>query len=269
MAKIFKLFIVAAVLVSFGFVSSPAFAVPPSEPGAISAPAAIQSQAAGSLDLGPELTYGIANQSWFFLPAASFNPRDSAITFAYSGLGYIQRTGGSSTMFWAPLVVPAGARLNYIRYFYYDNSAQDLTVYISKFPGDTSPTVVDIENGSSSGTPGYASSFFALNETIRYGATPSEEQGYVVYVSLPDASSNMRFKGVVVFYQLQLSPAPATASFSDVPTSHPFFQYIEALYASGITTGYGGTSNFGPNDYVTRGQMAAFLARALGLHWAN
>ena len=111
MAKIFKLFIVAAVLVSFGFVSSPAFAAPPSEPGAISAPAAILSQAAGSADLDPELTYGLADTSWFFLPAASFNPRDSAITFAYSGAGYIQRTGGSSSMFWAPLVLPAGRYL--------------------------------------------------------------------------------------------------------------------------------------------------------------
>ena len=37
-----------------------------------------------------------------------------------------------------------------------------------------------------------------------------------------------------------MSPAPATATFpNDVPTSHPFFQYIEALSASGITAGCG------------------------------
>ena len=41
--------------------------------------------------------------------------------------------------------------------------------------------------------------------------------------------------GAIVSYQLQVSPAPGAASFNDVPTSDPAFQYIEALFASGIT----------------------------------
>jgi hypothetical protein len=42
---------------------------------------------------------------------------------------------------------------------------------------------------------------------------------------------------------------------------------IEAIAAAGITTGCNPPSNtsFCPDDYVTRGQMAAFLARALDL----
>lgn len=64
-----------------------------------------------------------------------------------------------------------------------------------------------------------------------------------------------------------MSPVPSTATFGDVPTSHLFFQQIEALVASGITAGCGG-GDFCPNDPLTRGQMAAFLAKALGLHWA-
>jgi hypothetical protein len=51
-----------------------------------------------------------------------------------------------------------------------------------------------------------------------------------------------------------------------VPTSDPFFRAIEALAASGITSGCGG-GNFCPNDVVTRAQLAKFLALALGLHW--
>ena len=51
-----------------------------------------------------------------------------------------------------------------------------------------------------------------------------------------------------------------------MPTNHPFFQYVEALYAAGITAGYG-NGNFGVTDPITRGQMAVFLAKALGLHW--
>jgi hypothetical protein len=45
---------------------------------------------------------------------------------------------------------------------------------------------------------------------------------------------------VRVYYQLQVSPAPAVATFNDVPTGHPFFRFVEALAASGITAGCGG-----------------------------
>ncbi len=72
--------------------------------------------------------------------------------------------------------------------------------------------------------------------------------------------------GVIVGYQLQVSPAPATATFNDVPTNHPYFQYIQALSASGITGGCG-NGNYCPDNPVTRGQMAVFLAKALGLHF--
>ena len=53
------------------------------------------------------------------------------------------------------------------------------------------------------------------------------------------------FGAVRVYYQLQVSPAPATATFNDVPTSDPASQFIEALFASGITAGCGG-GNFCP-----------------------
>ena len=54
-------------------------------------------------------------------------------------------------------------------------------------------------------------------------------------------------------------------SFTDVTPDMTFFPYIEAIYAEGITVGYG-DGTFGPNDTLTRGEMAAFLTRALGLH---
>jgi S-layer homology domain len=73
--------------------------------------------------------------------------------------------------------------------------------------------------------------------------------------------------GYRVGYKLQVSPPPMSATFTDVPTTHLFFQYVEALAAAGITSGCGG-GNFCPDAAVTRGQMAVFLAKALGLHWA-
>jgi len=65
---------------------------------------------------------------------------------------------------------------------------------------------------------------------------------------------------------LPVSPAPGTATFNDVPTTHPLFKFIEAFSASGITGGCQASPPlYCPNDPVTRGQIAVFLATALGL----
>ena len=82
------------------------------------------------------------------------------------------------------------------------------------------------------------------------------------------SSGNLAFKGVDIWWHRQVSPAPATATFNDVPTNHPFFQFVEALVASGITAGCGGNSPlYCPDAPLTRKQMAAFLSKALGLYW--
>jgi hypothetical protein len=59
---------------------------------------------------------------------------------------------------------------------------------------------------------------------------------------------------------------PGTFTF-DVAPDFWAFQYIEALAASEITTGFP-DGTFHPTEPVTRAQMATFLVRALGLHWA-
>ena len=76
----------------------------------------------------------------------------------------------------------------------------------------------------------------------------------------------IKLRQVRLLYTRQVSPAPAVATFGDVPTDHGFFQFIEALADSGITVGCG-SGNFCPDAALTRGQMAVFLAKALGLHW--
>ncbi|MDX2345108.1 MAG: Ig-like domain-containing protein, partial [Acidimicrobiia bacterium] len=52
--------------------------------------------------------------------------------------------------------------------------------------------------------------------------------------------------------------------FDDVPTTNLFFDHVLWLAVEGITFGCNPPSNtlFCPTDYVTRGQMAAFLVRA-------
>jgi hypothetical protein len=90
----------------------------------------------------------------------------------------------------------------------------------------------------------------------------------LVFVVDSQVGMNLGFTTARVHYKLQVSPPPGTATFNDVPTNHPFFQFIEALAASGITGGCG-SGNYCPDNPVTRGQMAVFLSKALGLHFPN
>jgi hypothetical protein len=65
---------------------------------------------------------------------------------------------------------------------------------------------------------------------------------------------------------LQVSPAPAHATFNDVPTTDPAFKFIEALAKSGITSGCQVSPPlYCPDNQITRREMAVFLAVALGL----
>lgn len=95
--------------------------------------------------------------------------------------------------------------------------------------------------------------------------------GSYVVAAVLSANSAVEYEGIysfTVWYRLQVSPDPATATFGDVPVGHVFHRFIEALAASGITAGCG-SGNFCPDAALTRGQMAVFLSIALGLHFPN
>jgi hypothetical protein len=90
---------------------------------------------------------------------------------------------------------------------------------------------------------------------------------YWVHVDMSPGDGSVALAAVRVRYRLQVSAAPAVATFpNDVPTSHVYFRFIEALAAAGITSGCAAGS-FCPDAPITRGEMAVFLAAALGLHF--
>jgi hypothetical protein len=95
---------------------------------------------------------------------------------------------------------------------------------------------------------------------LDYETTPA----YVLTVEVSDPfRSDTASVAIVVTDVDEPEPEP---TFRDVPLTHTFFGDVEWLAASGITLGCNPPTNdlFCPDGSVTRGQMAAFLHRALG-----
>ena len=83
-----------------------------------------------------------------------------------------------------------------------------------------------------------------------------------------DGTSATKVGDARIFFFRQISPAPSTATFGDVPVGHPFHRSVEALAASGIAGGCG-NGNFCPDSAVSRGELAVLLVSALGLYFPN
>lgn len=218
------------------------------------------------------------------IPAAAFVPHDSDAEWGNAGLGYRFWDSGTQAMFEAPVQLPSGAAVSYIDLYAYDASnTSSVTasllrhsgwgsvpqcILILNCPPTTPPATAVIASVSTVDDVGYQYVYQSINpaHTINNNVVYGGGAQYVVQVHPSEPGAVLRFKGVDLWWKRQISPGPATASFTDVPTSHPFFQVVEALRASGATVGCT-ASEFCPDAPLTRAQMAAFLARVLGLYW--
>ncbi len=209
------------------------------------------------------------------IPAAEFTPQGDA-TCGYAGRGYIYRTGGTETVFWAPVMLPAGAFVGLSALYLYDDSpTADITVSFGAygFPISGTPYYHPFQAITKDTDVGYTYQLFAPNATIRYYADlddngSTEATAYRLAVYLPATDSSLRFGAVELNWMRTISPEPATATFDDVQPGDFGFKHVEALSASGITAGCDAT-HFCPDAPLTRVQMAVFLAKALGLHWGS
>ena len=170
---------------------------------------------------------------------------------------------------YAQLQAPDGAILDQLDLWAYDTSVDSDLHYAliasCEEAGGQTETILDsgdmAENGGeyhfSSTLDGLTVNNSECGYTLRFKFTDGGE---------PPRGSEIRLRKVRFAWRRQVSPAPATPTFGDVPTDHNFFQFVEALAKSGITGGCGG-GNYCPDQPLTRGQMAVFLAKALGLQW--
>jgi hypothetical protein len=225
-------------------------------------------------DFGPK-DYG-AGTNYLMIPGTAFVPSNSATGYQKPFL-FLSRTGGGDSEFTHELTLPPGALIQTVTAYVGDtNAAQDVTLrmcILFATSGTGTSQDLNCDGGigvpavSTTGTPGSTALVMNVNRTYN-NLQAGSEFTHIILVHLGAADSTTKLHSVRVQWKRQVSPAPATATFpNDVPTTHPLFRFVEAMAASGVTGGCG-TGAYCPDAPITRGQMAVFLAAALGLHWA-
>jgi hypothetical protein len=214
--------------------------------------------------------FGTTNTTYYRMGTTNFRAY-SGVDDTYFDDGISLWPTSGTGWFNATPYLPTGALLSYLELDYCDTNTQDLHLrldFLSCDPVSVNgncnlPGLGYVISSSQPANAPCASASVALNHTV---ANATEQLILSVHFGAFDYTNRLR--SVVVGYKLQVSPAPATATFNDVPTSDVGFQFVEALAAAGITGGCGG-GNYCPDSPVTRRQIAIMLAKALGLSFNN
>ncbi|HTY40587.1 MAG TPA: S-layer homology domain-containing protein, partial [Thermoanaerobaculia bacterium] len=224
---------------------------------------------ASSANLAPR--FGTANAASYEITPLDFSPIDSTIHY----LEWVVQGGSSLSTstpygaFYAAPEIQSGALLVGLNVYYCNNNppgGDDFLVFLEdldssgNFLGVIGSVTAHANDGCTSQSVDLTGQNYTVNNISNrllvwtiFGPNPNPQDDLTAYVD-----------HVTLTYRLQLSRAPLTPTFGDVPLTDPGYQYIEALSASGVTAGCGG-GNFCPDQSVTRRQMAVFLSRALGL----
>ena len=234
---------------------------------AVLAVALAPSGASAQMAAPEEEAYGTAAETIVSLDAYDFDGMTSGDTSGWEpGFNRRYRTGGTNDLMTAGLNLPTGALVTRFAITGCDqDAAASLEANLVYCPLSGANCIVYGTVVSPAGQPGCGTFTTTLANPV---PVDNGVMTYSAFVKLPAMGPNLRFRRVAVYYKLRVSPAPSPATFSDVPVGHALHRFVEALAASGVSGGCGGGA-FCPDAPLTRGQMAVFLATALGLHWPN
>ena len=202
-------------------------------------------------------TFGTTALTYTAVGSNAFTPVDNTITY----LNNISLTNTQGD-FTAGPQLPSGALLDSIQWTFCSESASTAGSHGMQLVRRDGVVIKGASRGADPIGPGCTT---VTDDLSDLGMVVDNQLNRVELTLTPSHAAD-QFTVAVIAYRLQVSPAPGTATFGDVPKSHPFFRYVEALAAAGVTGGCGG-GNFCPDAPLTRGQMAVFLAKALGLQW--
>jgi len=213
-------------------------------------------------------TYGTTAKTFVSLSPWHFVPTDSTVEFRgpnNTAMGEMVNMATFGTLR-GPLHLPEGALVTEMQAVFCDTSTgahfESQLVIQPRLAPKTS--VLGPSSGDAE-APG------CVDRTVVFDTPVQVDNGnnvYTVRIFLTATDTTIQFASLRVGYHLQVS-APGAQVFDDVPPTHLFFQFIQALAAAGITGGCSASPPlYCPDGLLTRGQMAVFLSRALGLHFA-
>lgn len=216
---------------------------------------------------GPEkdVSFGPYNWSSWTMGPSDAAVRAGGVSFNNEGRYLRATSSGTTASFTLPVHVPHGSEIQWVYVWYSDtdpNSNPSMGFYSGSNSG-VGNLVLGMDPGGTFSGGARMASFGPISHTADYWT----QHYYILALFSYSATGIETFYKCIVWYKLQVSPAPASATFGDVGTGHYFFREIEALNDSGISGGCG-SGNFCPDAPVTRAQMAAFLSRALGLSYS-
>lgn len=132
--------------------------------------------------------------SYYKVIGTVFQPRESTSTYAYTTDGCMYQNGGGVFRFQAPLILPEGSEIKYVRIYYLDTAATDMTVWLTRYePGQAN---LDLLSVKSTGSGGYGTVLSALiSETVDMAT-----YAYVLTWGTSTATSANQICGVRVAY---------------------------------------------------------------------
>jgi hypothetical protein len=193
---------------------------------------------------GPD-NFGTQDQAITVIGYEEFFPISSFVGYASdANAGSRWVTGGDVAGLHAPIsMLPNGSLLGQIVFYVSDGAPNDdvrallcrnwVDSASGDNPGRDCPIIL-----TTSGMPGdtYLEEFPDLPILYRQdvdGDGTTEVVHYTLVVETPPSNGLTRLRMARLRWRRQVSPAPAVASFNDVPTNDSAFQFVEALVASG------------------------------------
>jgi hypothetical protein len=129
---------------------------------------------------------------------STMRPRSSATDWTYPGGGCIAASGATD-VFITHLGIPNGSRIDYLRIYFYDTSANDSQAWVTTYNGAGAFT--DLTSVSSSGTAGYGT---LLSPFVGH-VVDSTSSSYVLNWSSNQTGSTMQLCGLRVAYRMPLT----------------------------------------------------------------
>ncbi len=138
------------------------------------------------------------NFYYYHVTGTALHPRDSAVAWDSDGTGgcLYQVSGDVNTIYLIHLEIPEGARIDYLRLYYYDTSSNNSYAWVTRY--DDEGGILDVTAVTSADATGYGTTLSPLVSHIVDNTNYSYVLNWRPYVN----GTSMRLCGLRVAYRL-------------------------------------------------------------------